>query len=418
MNNPEKTLASGVAPSAVLNDQIAAKLRGEPVGLFLSELFQGGGQLALMLLLLELVTEWLRAWSRPDIWVLLVVAVGQSAWLARLTFKGREAAWWSRLLGLVVYAVVESVLEGPHFFLAPHHISFAVLSLVYALGMHMQSSRRLGVAVWGTVLARMAQALGPMLYYLALDLHGRAWAVGVVDFFDSSAHVFLLILAMAQAAALVALSWVGRRQDGVIQQLVFLLKQLSSWGYGDQVVGRVLQSGQTEQAQRIRRTIAFIDVRGFTLWSEAHPPETVVAMLNGFYDAVLAGCGGSPIKAKLTGDEVLLVLESGPQAVAQVESALRAARQALLPWGLDAGAGVWQGLVVEGFLGAHQLQVHDVIGDTVNTAHRLCSQAKAGQMVIGTDMAHNLTPAMQASREMLQVRGKVQPLDITRCNLF
>jgi len=99
-------------------------------------------------------------------------------------------------------------------------------------------------------------------------------------------------------------------------------------------------------------------------------------------------------------------------------SGLVAARQTLLPWGLDAGAGVWQGLVVEGFLGAHQLQVHDVIGDTVNTAHRLCSQAKAGQMVIGTDMAHNLTPAMQASREMLQVRGKVQPLDITRCNLF
>ena len=35
-----------------------------------------------------------------------------------------------------------------------------------------------------------------------------------------------------------------------------------------------------------------------------------------------------------------------------------------------------------------------------------------------TEMAHDLTPAMQASREMLQVRGKVQPLDITRCNLF
>jgi adenylate cyclase len=400
-----------VGTESPLDAHINAKLYGEFGSVFVSELFQGGGQLALMLLLLELVSEWPRVLLNPDPWLLLAVAIGQSAWLARARQRHTHVPVWGRLVGVVVYVAVESLVEGLRFFAAPHHVSFMLLSGLYALGMaweHHHARRHWAVA--GTVVARLAQAAGPVLYYIALDLNGRDWLAGLGGFLDSSAHAFLLILALGQAASLVALSLAGHRQAQVIEQLVSLLKQLSRWGFGDQVVNHVLRHGGAQGAQRAERVIAFIDVRGFTPWSESRTPEAVVAMLNAFYAAVLQAAGSAAIKTKMGGDEVLLVLAGG-SATPVVCRALSAARQALAVWGLDAGAGLWQGPVVEGFFGAHDAPVHDVIGDTVNTAHRLCGQAGPGQLLWGPVQAD--TPLAPGEAALwVEVKGKSQPVQV------
>lgn len=401
------------APSAsadALDEHISTTLHGDVWSLFLSELVQGVGQLALMLLLLEVVLEWPGVWRNPDPWLLLAVAVGQSAWLARVRQRQQTPPAGGRLWGLLVYATVEGVLEGARFFVAPHHLTFAVLSVFYALGMAMEHRHGEGwLAVAGTVLARLAQALGPVLYYVALDLHGSNWLLGVQDFLSSPAHAFLFVLALAQAASLVVLTLTGHRQSRVIGQLVQLLKQLSRWGYGDRVVSHVLRQGGAVPAQRVDRVIAFIDVRGFTAWSECHSPEQVVAMLNTFYAAVLQGAGPGAMKVKLSGDEALLVFPLGEASVDAACGGLAAARTALAPWGLDAGAGLWQGPVIEGFFGARDAPVHDVIGDSVNTAHRLCSQARAGQMLLGPIDVHPVRVA-DASPIWIGVKGKSQPV--------
>jgi class 3 adenylate cyclase len=396
------------AHSDALDKQVNATLQGSWLGLFLNELFQGVGQLALFLLLLEVVWEWGNNFNKPDVYVLLAMALGQSAWLAWRRFKGQALPWWSRLAGLFFYALVESLIEGGSFFLKPKHITFGVLMLVFAWGAALEArSHQPKTAMAGVFLSRTAQGLGPLLFYIALDLRGEPWMTGIPDFFTSSPHTFLLALAITQIGALISLALVGRRQKVVIDDLLHQLKTLSRWGFGSRVVEAVLRDSGTQSACRVERAIGFIDVRGFTAWSEAHPPEEVIGMLNHFYAAVLAACGDDLIKSKMSGDEVLLVLRADHTALPLMQSALKAAIAAVQPLQLSAGAGLWIGSVVEGFFGAQAAQIHDVIGDTVNTAKRLCDHALGGQLLAGpvAALANSNAPLIS-----IRAKGKNEPV--------
>lgn len=367
-----------------LDRQVAQTLQGSWLGIFLTELFQGVGQIALFLLMLETIWEWGAVLGKPDVYVLFVTAVGQSVWLSQRRFQGLENPWWTHLFGLTLYALAESIIEGPDFFTKPKHLTFIVLTLLFVAGLALQAYKhKPKLVMTGMVLARTAQGLAPLFFYVALDLRDQAWLEGMDMFFLTDAHAFLLALSVTQIGALVALTVLARRQRTVIGKLLEQLKTLSRWGFGSHVVEEVLRDSGPHAASRVDRAIGFIDVRGFTAWSEAHPPEAVIDMLNGFYAAVLQACDGALIKSKMSGDEVLLVLPANAQTPLTMQNALRAALQATTPLQLSAGAGLWIGPVVEGFFGASASQIHDVIGDTVNTAKRLCDHASGGELLAG-----------------------------------
>ena len=391
-----------------LDRKINTTLQGSWLGMFLNELFQGVGQLALFLLLLEVVWEWGNNLSKPDMYLLLTMALGQSAWLAGRRLKEQALPWWSRLAGLFFYALVESLIEGGGFFFKPKHLTFGVLTLLFAWGAALEArSQQPKTAMMGVILSRTAQGLGPLLFYIALDLKGQAWVAGFSDFFSSAPHTFLLALAITQIGALISLALVTRRQQAVIVDLLHQLKTLSRWGFGSRVVEAVLRDSGAQSASRVERAIGFIDVRGFTAWSETRPPEDVIHMLNGFYAAVLDACGDDLIKSKMSGDEVLLVLRADQRALSTMQTALRAAIDAVQPLQLSAGAGLWVGPVVEGFFGAQAAQIHDVIGDTVNTAKRLCDHAQPGQLLSGPIAQGADSGAAQVS---ILAKGKAHPI--------
>ncbi|MDD5334244.1 MAG: adenylate/guanylate cyclase domain-containing protein [Rhodoferax sp.] len=391
-----------------LDQQVKTTSQGSFLGMFVTELFEGVGQLALLLLLLEAVWEWGAMFSKPDVYVLIVTALGQSAWLARRRYKELALPWWSRLVGLIFYALAESLIEGGSFFTKPKHLTFIILMLIYAWGAALETrNHKPHHAVTGIFLSRAAQGLGPLFFYIALDLKGKPWFEGISSFFSSAPHAFLLALAITQIGGWASLALVNRRQKTVIADLLHQLKTLSRWGFGSQVVEEVLRDSGTHATSRVERAVGFIDVRGFTAWSEVHQPEEVIAMLNRFYAAVLESCGTEVIKSKLSGDEVLLVLRADQQALPIMQNALRAAMAAVQPLQLSAGAGLWLGPVVEGFFGTESAQVHDVIGDTVNTAKRLCDQARGGQLLVGPVDRWTETASEQIS---LRVKGKNQPV--------
>jgi class 3 adenylate cyclase len=172
-------------------------------------------------------------------------------------------------------------------------------------------------------------------------------------------------------------------------------------------VEAVLRDSGTHAASRVERAIGFVDIRGFTAWSEAHQPEEVMGLLNRFYAAVLDSCAADLVMSKTAGDEVLLVLPAGPQAVPQMKIALRAAIAAVQPLQLSAGAGLWVGPVVEGFFGAQDAQVHGVIGDTVNTAKRLCDHAQRGQLLVGP--VDSLADGAE-THISISAKGKTEPV--------
>jgi class 3 adenylate cyclase len=391
-----------------LNQQVSKTLQDSWLNLFLTDLFQGVGHLALLLLLLEAIWEWDVMFRRPDVYVLSVAALGQSAWLAWRTRKGLALPWWSRLVGMVGYVLVESAIEGGSFFDKPKHATFVVLMLFYAWGAALEAhDKKSWRTLCGVCLSRTSQAIGPLLFYIALDLRDLPWIAGLQGWYASPPHLYLLFLAIAQVGWFISNALLNLRQKGVIDNLAHQLATLSRWGFGSEVVKQVLRNRGAQAASRIERAIGFIDIRGFTAWSEVHQPEQVMAMLNAFYAAVLDSCAADLVMSKTAGDEVLLVLPASAQAVPQMQAALRAAIAAVQPMQLSAGAGLWLGPVVEGFFGAQDAQVHSVIGDTVNTAKRLCDHAKMGKLLVGP--TSQLTDGAE-EQISISAKGKTEPV--------
>jgi class 3 adenylate cyclase len=170
-------------------------------------------------------------------------------------------------------------------------------------------------------------------------------------------------------------------------------------------------------------TIVFADLQGFTSYSERTTPARVAAMLNGYFGKLvplLERDGG--VVHQIIGDAVMVIFN---QHGDQPDHAARAARTALAFQSaaaeIAAGhpdwprfrAGVNSGEVLAGLVGgASGHRKHGVVGDTVNLAARLESEAPVGGVVVGAATAAGLPPGAVLERlAPLQVKGKVEPVE-------
>ncbi len=168
--------------------------------------------------------------------------------------------------------------------------------------------------------------------------------------------------------------------------------------------------------------VLFLDVRGFTTMSERLTPSEVVALLNEYFDVVVdrvTANGGSV--NKFIGDAAMCIW-GAPSAVPEPEkSAVACAlqiqeagarlsadrtRRGLLT--VAFGIGINAGEAVAGNLGAARRLEYTVIGDAVNLAQRLESQARAGEVV------HEKVEGwvLAVPREPVKLKGKSQPVPL------
>lgn len=144
--------------------------------------------------------------------------------------------------------------------------------------------------------------------------------------------------------------------------------------------------------ETIEATVAFIDICGFTRISEQETPDTVVKLLNSYFDLITKEIiAQNGIIDKFIGDCVMAVFR-GDHHLDRTLDACIAVRDRIkeLP---EVGSnnfvpkvsiGINSGEMVSGNIGSVTLRRLDytVIGDTVNTAQRLQSKAEPGQIVI------------------------------------
>ncbi len=170
-------------------------------------------------------------------------------------------------------------------------------------------------------------------------------------------------------------------------------------------------------------SVLFADLAGFTSFSERTNPAAVGEMLNAYFGRLvpaLEGLGGDV--HQLIGDAIMVVFNKDGD---QPEHALLAARAALA---LQAEAaeiaaaepdwprfrvGVNSGVVQATVLGAQSgHRKHGLVGDTVNLAARLESEASVGEVVIGAGTLERL-PESTTVRPLahLRVKGKEDPVE-------
>ncbi len=143
-------------------------------------------------------------------------------------------------------------------------------------------------------------------------------------------------------------------------------------------------------------SVAFVDICGFTAMAEKEPADTVVNMLNNYFDVIVKEilAQGGYID-KFIGDAVMAVFRGDYHLDRAVDASL-AVRKSIgqLPkhFGAETTAsqvsiGINTGEVVSGNIGSATLKRLDytVIGDVVNTAQRLQSIAKPGQILLNED---------------------------------
>ena len=195
---------------------------------------------------------------------------------------------------------------------------------------------------------------------------------------------------------------------------------------GERVLTGQIRRGSGET---IRAVIWLSDLRGFTALSDRLPRDTLIALLNGYFDCVggAIGAAGGEI-LKFIGDAVLAIFPLGADRDLAVtaRAALGAAEQARaglaelrkLPGGetLDFGVALHVGDVMYGNIGTSQRLDFTVIGPAVNLTARLESLAASLRepILVSAEIASALDPTNLESVGRHPLKGMAAPVEAFR----
>jgi adenylate cyclase len=174
-------------------------------------------------------------------------------------------------------------------------------------------------------------------------------------------------------------------------------------------------------------SVFFADIRGFTRISEQLSPEAVMQMLNTYLsvvaDAVVQHDG---IVNKFVGDNIMAVWnapQSQPDHALLAVKAAWEAQQKLAelrqrdnrPLPVQFGIGVNTGPAVAGNVGSAGRSEYTVIGDSINTASRICSSTPGGEVWIGAETYNQIKDYIETEKlEPQSVKGKAAPITVYR----
>jgi adenylate cyclase len=170
-------------------------------------------------------------------------------------------------------------------------------------------------------------------------------------------------------------------------------------------------TGENPYEYRIERTFAFVDLSGFTAYTDTEGDGAAVALLTQFRSTVrwVAARRGVRI-AKWLGDGAMMVAtepETITEAIVDIKSAFESSHTAL---SLRAGLAAGPVILFEG---------DDFIGQPVNLASRLCNMAEPGEVLAPKSMLTSLMVNTRAnSVGPVHVPGIKDPVEVVRLESF
>lgn len=168
------------------------------------------------------------------------------------------------------------------------------------------------------------------------------------------------------------------------------------------------------QGKEVPLTVMFIDIRGFTAYSEKNKPIVVVTRLNDLLDKVtkiILDHKGTV--DKYIGDAVMAFWgdpnEDKKQATHALEAAVEIRDTIQKETEFRVGIGINHGPAIVGNMGSTRRFDYTAIGDTVNTASRLESATKdLGQTIIVSDSVKEKLQEERAKFKFTDL-GKIRP---------
>lgn len=181
--------------------------------------------------------------------------------------------------------------------------------------------------------------------------------------------------------------------------------------------------------EKVKATVLFADIVGFTTLSESMSPEAVSRFLSEYFhylDVCARFYFGSV--DKFIGDAIMVVFGAPRPDPEHQSHALGCAvlmqrlmtrlnrdreERGLAPVQLRIGLN--SGDMLAGLVGSKQRMEYTVVGDAVNLASRLCNEAEGGQIIIEENLYNHLAKNRNLVTDMqrlIKVRGKTKPVTI------
>ncbi|MES2649191.1 MAG: adenylate/guanylate cyclase domain-containing protein [Bacteroidota bacterium] len=198
--------------------------------------------------------------------------------------------------------------------------------------------------------------------------------------------------------------------------------------YVDETVLKFMDKMEFEQSfaqnETIEATVVFIDICGFTSITESESPDFVVNLLNSYFELmvkeILAQNGYID---KFIGDAVMAVFKGEFHLDRAIDAALAVrnsikhihAQNTSAEFSPMVSIGIHAGEMITGNIGSSSLRRLDytVIGDVVNTAQRLQSKAKPGQIIIAESDYLIIKDSFHCSHiEATNLKHKKHPISI------
>ena len=183
--------------------------------------------------------------------------------------------------------------------------------------------------------------------------------------------------------------------------------------YVDETVLKFMGSREFESSlmhnETVEATVVFLDICSFTTISENEPADTVVKLLNNYFDVMVKEiiAQGGYID-KFIGDAIMAVFRGDYHLDRAIDACLAVRKQieklpstsGNISFTPKVSIGINSGEMISGNIGSANLRRLDytVIGDAVNVAQRLQSVAKEGQIIINEDSYQKVKESFNCKR--------------------
>jgi adenylate cyclase len=195
--------------------------------------------------------------------------------------------------------------------------------------------------------------------------------------------------------------------------------------FSKQVVEAIVAGGEDSlKPHRTEITAVFLDLRGFTAFTDRADPEEVLELLRDYHAALgrtVDAFGGT--LEHFAGDGMMIFFNDPFPVDRPAESAVRMAialqkdfepiaeAWEKLGYQVGLGIGIAQGDATLGVIGFEQRWEYAAIGNVPNLAARLCGQAGAGEIVLDAQTEHDVAHlADTESVGPLSLRGFQTPV--------
>jgi class 3 adenylate cyclase len=193
--------------------------------------------------------------------------------------------------------------------------------------------------------------------------------------------------------------WNKELEQRVAQQVAQLERMSQLKRFFPPQLAELIVAGDVDDPLKTHRrevSVVFLDLRGFTAFTDSAEPEEIMGFLREYHRDMgrLIHAHGGTLE-QFAGDSLMVIFNDpvvieDPAACAvrmAVEMRECFAQKTVLPWkkrghDIGLGLGIAHGYATIGEIGFEDRIGYGVIGRVTNMASRLCSEAKAGQILI------------------------------------